>query len=232
VLLKSGADLTGGLFWHLRALVARRSLWAPFRHALEDWLASWSPPSRALLLVGPSAGWCLPDSFLVRFEHIHAVDIDPAAQPLFGLVHGRALREAGAFVSWSRVDFFADPARVLSAHPHAAILFCNVAGQRCVQIRDAAVVEAQMDALRGLLQGRSWASFHDLLSSNTNATPAARRLTQHMDAHEFLASCGLGGEWFDHLTGKLLPQGAPRRILPWRFQRGRLHLIEAGWVEG
>ena len=27
-------------------------------------------------------------------------------------------------------------------------------------------------------------------------------------------------------------QSAPRRILPWRFERVRVHLIEAGWVEG
>ena len=229
--MKVGADLTGGLAWHLRALVARHWLWAPFRAQLEAWLIGWSPPTRMLLLVGPSAGWCLPDNFLTRFDHLHAVDIDPAAEPLFRLLHGGALRRAGADLSWSRMDFFADPAGVLAAHPEAAVLFCNVAGQRCVQVRDPLAVEAEMAALQGLLRGRDWASFHDLLSARTLVAPPARSLSGHVGAHEILASLGLGGEWFDHLTGCLLPPDAARRILPWRFKRRRLHLIEAGWVE-
>ena len=112
------------------------------------------------------------------------------------------------------------------------MLFCNVAGQRCVQVSDAAAVEAEMVALQALLQGSAWASFHDLLSAKTNVAPPAWSLSRHMGAQELLASRGLGGEWFDHLTGGLLPLHAARRILPWRFKRGRLHLIEAGWVEG
>ena len=230
--MKKGADLTGGLFWHLRAVVARKSLWSPFRSQLEDWLAGWSPPTRNLLLVGPSAGWCLPDSFLTRFDHLHALDIDPAAPHLFHLLHGGALRRAGASLTWSRIDFFANPAGVLAAYPDAAVLFCNVAGQRCVQVSDPAAVEVEMLALQALLRGRGWASFHDLLSATTDVTAPARSLPRRMGAHELLASCGLGGEWFDHMTGGLMPVHAARRILPWRFKRGRLHLIEAGWVEG
>ena len=230
--MRTGADLTGGLFWHLRGCVARHGLWAPFRLELEDWLAGWSPSTRKLLLVGPSAGWCLPDSFLSRFDHVQAIDIDPAAQPLFKLLHGGALRRAGATLAWSRVDFFADPARILDAHPDAAVLLCNVAGQRCVQLRDPDAVEAEMVALRGLLQGRHWASFHDLLSGRVSAAPPMRRLSRHVGPEELLASLGFGGEWFDHLTRQLLPPQAARRILPWRFRRSRLHLIEAGWVAG
>ena len=230
--MRKDADHTGGLFWHMRALVARRSLWAPFRLALEGWLCGWAPPRRSLLLVGASAGWCLPDSFLTRFDHLYAVDLDPVAEPLFRLLHGRALRRAGATLSWSRIDFFADPMRVLAAYPDAAVLLCNVAGQRCVQVRDPAAVEAEMARLQGLLRGRDWASFHDLLSGAAGVVLAPRALPARMEQRELLASLGLGGEWFDHLTGELLPQGTARLILPWRFDRGRLHLIEAGWVEG
>ena len=230
--MKKGADLTGGLFWHLRAVVARKSLWSPFRSQLEDWLAGWSPPTRNLLLVGPSAGWCLPDSFLTRFDHLHAVDIDPAAPSFFRLLHGGALRSAGVSLTWSRRDFFADPAGVLAAHPDAAVLFCNVAGQRCVQVRDPLAVEAELAGLQRLLHGHNWASFHDLLSARTMASPPARSLSRHMGGRELLSGYGLGGEWFDHLTGQLLPPSAARLILPWRFKRGRLHLIEAGWVAG
>ena len=229
--MKKSADRTGGLFWHGRALVARRSLWAPFRREVEDWLADWKPASRKLLLIGPSAGWCLPDSFLTRFEHIEAVDIDPSAPRLFGLVHGRALRRANTSLTWSNASFFDDPAAVVGAHPQAAVLLCNIAGQRCIQLRDSAAVETEMLRLRGLLKGRAWASFHDLLSANTSIAPPARKLPRAMGAHELLSSYGLGGEWFDHLTSELLPADAPRRIMPWRFKRSRLHLIEAGFVE-
>ena len=230
--MKAGADRTGGLFWHMRALVARRSLWAPFRVGVEDWLASWTPPSDELLLVGPSAGWCLPDAFLTRFARLQAFDIDPAAQPLFRWVHGGALRRAGAALSWTQADFFADVAGILAAHPAAAVLFCNVAGQRCIQTPDSQAVEAEMMRLQQLLTGRSWASFHDLLSGRASVVLPSRPLAGRMDARDLIASYGLGGEWYDHSTGSLLPQGVQRRILPWRFQRDRLHLIEAGWVEG
>ena len=232
MLLRTGADRTGGLFWHLRALVARRALWAPFRADLEDWLATWAPPCDQLLLVGPSAGWCLPDSFLTRFARLQAFDIDPAAQPLFRLLHGGSLRRAGSALSWTQADFFADSPAILKAHPDAAVLFCNVAGQRCIQTPDSRLVDAEMVRMQWLLRGRSWASFHDLLSGRSSLALPQRQLDGRMEARDLIASYGLGGEWYDHSTDQLLPQGVPRRILPWRFQRGRLHLIEAGWVEG
>ena len=230
MLLNKGADLTGGLLWHMRALVARQGRWSPFRAQLEEWLAGWAPPNRTLLLVGPSAGWCLPDSFLTRFDHLHAMDIDPVAELFFRRLHGGALRRAGASLSWSRTDFFADPSVVLAAHSEAALIFCNVAGQRCVQVSDPAAVEAEMSALQVLLQGRNWASFHDLLSATTNVVLPVRSLSRRMNPHELISSYGLGGEWFDHMTGGLLPLHAARLILPWRFKHDRLHLIEAGWV--
>ena len=230
--MKPGADRTGGLFWHMRALGSRQSLWAPFRAGIEDWLATWEQPCDELLLVGPSAGWCLPDAFLTRFARLQAFDIDPAAQPLFRLLHGGALRRAGVELAWTQADFFSDVSSILAAHPGAAVLFCNVAGQRCIQTPDARLVEAEMVRLQGLLKGRWWASFHDLLSGHASLILPQRRLGGRMEACDLIASYGIGGEWYDHSTGQLLPQGVPRRILPWRFQRGRLHLIEAGWVEG
>ena len=59
---------TGGLIYHWRAWRYRRSLWRPFIEPLAIWLADWTPAERALLLVGPSAGYCLPAALLERFE--------------------------------------------------------------------------------------------------------------------------------------------------------------------
>ena len=46
---------------------------------------------------------------------------------------------------------------------------------------------------------------------------------------DVLRDYGLQGEWLDHLTADLLAPSAPRMILPWRFKRDRIHLVEAGW---
>jgi len=209
-------DLTGGLRWHMRAFARRAGLWAPFRFALAQWLETWRPNADRLLLVGPSAGWCLPTSFLARFSQISAVDLDPAARVLFGLNHA-ALR--GRLV-WRTEDFFADRARILEEHADRAVLLCNLAGQRRFRLRAA-------------LEGRDWASFHDLMSGPCAFAPLwPRSLDARPDGERLLRDYGLDGEWLDHLTADLLPPAQARMILPWRFKRDRLHLVEAGWVAG
>lgn len=220
-------DLTGGLRWHMRAFARRAGLWAPFRFALAQWLDTWRPNADRLLLVGPSAGWCLPTSFLARFSQISAVDIDPAARMLFGLNHA-ALR--GRLV-WRMEDFFADRARILEEHADCAVLLCNLAGQRRFHHADWRACEAEMRSLRHALEGRDWASFHDLMSGPCAFAPLwPRSLEARPEGERLLRDYGLDGEWLDHLTADLLPPANGRMILPWRFKRDRLHLVEAGWV--
>jgi hypothetical protein len=218
-------DATGGLRWHMRAFARRRTLWAPFRAALAQWLEGWRPGVDRLLLVGPSAGWCLPPSALARFAHVAAVDIDPLAQTLFRLNHP-ALR---ARLSWRLGDFFADPACVLSEHAGCAILLCNVAGQRRFHHSDWRACEAEMRALRDALSNRPWASFHDLVSGPGSGALWPRAFEARPDGERLLRDYGLQGEWLDHLTADLLAPTAARMILPWRFKRDRIHLVEAGW---
>lgn len=224
---------TGGLVWHGRAL-RRAKLWSPFTQQIESWLDGWSPRRARLLLVGPSAGWCLPGRFFQRFESIHAVDLDPAARLLFAWRHGGTLRRAGVLLKWSVGDFFADPNRYLGAPEEEAVLLCNVAGQLRYLRRDPDAVEADLSGLRHVLTGRDWASFHDLLSgrapASSYASPVARWFAGRVDGGSLLAGHGLAGEWLDHLTGDLLPADGDRLVLPWRFAPDRLHFVEAGCV--
>ena len=218
-------DLTGGPVWHARALWRRVHLWKPFRKNVENFLASWPVHSRELLLIGPSAGWCLPEKFLRGFSIVHAMDPDPFAAVLFRLNHPRA--RIGA---WQRADFFVEGDAFLNRHPGAAVLFCNVLGQRRYVNRDIESVENEMRQIKLRLRGRDWASFHDLLSGFGEASSEIKVLKSALDQATLLSSLDLSGEWLDHLTGNVFARSQTRQIIPWRFAPGRVHLVEAGYV--
>ena len=219
------SDLTGGLRWHLRAMMGSLHLWRPFLAELRVWLANWHPQSDKLLIIGASAGWSLPDEFLTRFKEIHCIDLDGLAEPLFKLRHHHVRR----CVSFSQRDFFAEPGACLSDFPDHAVLLCNIAGQRCFQLKNAQATLADLTALTARLQYREWASYHDLLSASATSDYRAMEFKGRVDAATIISAFGLGGEWSDHLTGALLPEDWTRAIIPWRFSARRLHLIEAGF---
>ncbi|MGK5083599.1 hypothetical protein WDW37_09865 [Bdellovibrionota bacterium FG-1] len=231
---------TGGLIYHLRALRYRNALWHEFRNALHPWLAQWAPSERALLLIGPSGGYCLPPSFLARFKQISAVDPDPWAPIIF---HRRFRRNA----QWIRQDYFSpvrgvfDPSRfeiLMSKHPHHAVLFCNFLGQLPL-LNTAAATQPSFSkwkaALPSLLEGRSWATFHDRLSGELRPTLATNSpLCRYEDC---VADSRLLADFYkapaedrqielsDHLTGDLFP-GHPRHFFRWQLTPGNWHLIE------
>lgn len=221
--LSRRADRSGGLNWHLRALARRGKLWRPFRDELATFLARWQPMTRTLILAGPSAGWCLPSEFLTRFDRIMAVDPDPWAQLLFRRLHPEA--RVGA---WLKGDFFGVAADLLAAEPDAAILFCNMLGQLRFAGRDAAETDQLIAGIAPLLAGRSWASFHELLSGETDNNPRCLSLAGRPHHEALLKQLGLAGEWLDHAASHVLPQTMPREIVPWRFAPGRVHLVELG----
>ncbi|MBV8167011.1 MAG: hypothetical protein JO021_09485 [Alphaproteobacteria bacterium] len=233
MLLGSLLTPSGGLEWHLRALRRRHRDWADFRGALADWLDAWRPAQPGLLLLGPSAGWCLPDAFLARFRRLDAVDLDPLAPLLFRALHGRALAAAGATLAFARRDALDDLDALLARHPDHAVLFANVLGQRRLHRSDVAHTEAELAALSGRLHGRAWASFHDRLSGRTAdlaAPPQAFGCAGVLPPDDLAERVGAAGEWLDHLTTHVLPGDAARRILPWPLRPGRIHWVEAGAV--
>ena len=224
----------GGVVWHMRAL-RNRQYWGAFRGWIADWLADWPHGRSDLLLLGPSAGWCLPSDFLAGFSQIHAVDLDPLAPWLFGRLHGARLRRAGVSLSWQRADIFGSLDSLLQAHPDHAILFGNMLGQHRLYCADVASAEGDLNWLSQRLQGRGWASFHDRLSVDWAAGRSAPStittqcsLSSSALAHRF----GGDGIWLDHLTGHLLPEDAKCLYLPWHINPRRLHVVEAGWQAG
>src|SRR5882724_8736674 len=73
---------SGGLVYHWRALRYRAVLWSQFRAGIAEWLARRLPLGDELLLVGPSAGHCLPLSQLARFRRLLVLEPDPLARRL------------------------------------------------------------------------------------------------------------------------------------------------------
>lgn len=223
---------SGGIVWHLRAL-RFRSHWRAFISGIGEWLDSWPHGCSGLLLLGPSAGWCLPDRFLSGFSRIHAVELDPVAPFAFGLLHGRALRRSGSRITWQRADLFVELERLLDAYPDYAILFSNVLGQHALHRGRLGRAEAELESLQQRLAGRRWASFHDRLSGawpQTRPLSAAIRLTAAESAEALAKRVAGPGEWCDHLTTHVLPANCTRLILPWPIRPARLHWIEAGYV--
>jgi hypothetical protein len=220
---------SGGLRWHLRAWRHRR-IHDPFRHDIGRFLQSWDHGSKELLVVGPSAGWFLPQSFLLRFSRLVLIDLDTSAPIFFRLRHGRALRQCGVDTDWIQEDFVECLPRLLAVSRDPAVLFCNVLGQLALERTDA---EARLAELPALLTERRWASFHDRFSARVpvEAPPGEQAFTSHipMDG-DMLQKLGYSGEWCDHGTGGILPAGAVKCYLPWRIEPRRLHWIEAGKV--
>jgi len=220
---------SGGLLWHWRALSSWRAH-AELRKCLQDWFGNWRPAAKALVLIGPSAGWTLPFKLLARFSTIIAIDLDPASQPLFLLVHGRKLKAKGISVEWIRGDFVDHLPGLLCNDTEYAVLFCNLLGQLGLERKD---YQRILDQLPVMLQSSHWASYHDRYSTAAVNVPATTRApftsTRAMDK-ETLLGMGCRGEWTDHGTGMLFGQHASRLYMPWLLTSKRFHWLEAGTV--
>ncbi len=215
---------SGGLAWHWRAWRAA-SRYHPFRAAIQDWLTTWAPPCRRLVLVAPSAGWTLPSDWLSRFDEIVAIDLDPLAPWLFRRNHQRHLVQSKK-LQWIRRDLVSELPLRLADWPDAAVLFCNVLGQLAVERDDHETVLAMLPQM---LRRQHWASFHDCYTGDVSMREFASlnpfSLERRMKAVD-LQRLGLGGEWRDHGTGGLFPEQHVRQYFPWWIREDKLHWIE------
>jgi hypothetical protein len=241
----------GGLRYHLRGLRHAKSLWWPFRFALAEWLYAWQPPERRLVVVGPSAGYCLEPLTLERFDELVCLEPDPVARFLFARRLRRAPLERRPRLRFETRDLLlGDPSRFaafLAELGDAAVLFSNFLGQLRVLL-ELNGPDPRLDRVkRGIvsaLAGRSWASFHDrvsgtLIPDGTEPFDVERRLSDaelidaffdtHRHENEERVLIGPNGDQplLDHLTEGLFPADRPHRYFVWELDPGHYHLIEA-----
>lgn len=187
----------------------------------------------------------LPTAWLLRFDSIEAMDIDPMAGWLFGLRHGPALKAAGIRWNYQTGDALAALPRLLTAHPRACVLLDNLLGQlrfhTPVWQNPLAYTSLQLADIKRLLQGREWGSVHDVWSGPATGLapgqdfPAARHsVVMHVAERQvdvaWLAAAHPRGEWLDHLTDQVFPAGTPIQDIAWAFRADYWHWLQAGWV--
>jgi hypothetical protein len=241
-------DITGGLRWHGRAFMRRKTLWQPTRLAIADWLAQTSPANKHLLLIGGSAGWMMSSDWLQQFQRIDLYDLDPLAGLLFRLNHGRALKLAGTKLYFHRRDAIQDLEILLSQHPSASIFFDNVLGQLRFRIEDDDQAEQSLEKFYRRLNKRDWGSIHDLYSGPVNhggmsASQSVRfqglQTAQGLSLEglqgaaaqsTLLRAVGASGNWMDHFTSAVFPTGLALHLMSWQFSSNYCHWLQAGWV--
>jgi hypothetical protein len=230
-------NLTGGWHWHWRAWRSQHR-WAAASAEIETWLLAQTMPRQQLVLIGASAGWMLPSSWLTQFDEIHAWDIDPWAAPLFRWRHGPTLKREGIALRWHTEDGLARLNDLVQAMPHAFFWFDNVLGQ--LRFTDASIdaVSQGLRQIRQLMAPVAWGSVHDLMSGRTSkdATPILVQKTQAglamngPQSQAWLREMGAISPWLDHLSDQVLPPGTPVQHLVWPFKPGYAHWLEMGWL--
>jgi hypothetical protein len=230
----------GGLVYHLRALRYRGTLWLPFRRMLSAWLAQNLPESEVLVLVGPSAGHCLPLEQLGRAKQLVLLEPDPLARWLL------AQRLASQAPLFERRDLLVRPLlagtsgldAVLARWPRASVLFCNVLGQLHFGLDDAQDDQFRKEFRRRLwpaLRGRAWASFHDRWSfepdESVPSTPSSLHFERLPNDEQLAEACFGAGQQavtvLDHGTAELFPDALPRDYFTWQLTPRAQHLVEA-----
>lgn len=231
----------GGLRYHVRAWSAG-SRWQAFRSALGSWLSEFEPRCERALLVGPSAGYTLPDALLRRFSAITVLEPDPIA----GFLMMRRLRRLG--ISELRLearDHLIAPlldgksglAQLLDADPERALIFGNVLGQTSFLVDDAAFERfkaAFRERIGPRLASRAWLSFHDRLSGELAPSfSGVYRVDHRLDDASVLSRLyprdpgARAIELLDHRSDGFFPDSVPHSYLSWPIDGRRHHLIEA-----
>lgn len=209
---------SGGLLYHWRAWRYRNTLWRPFSDLLAQWLDTWQCPEESLVIVGSSAGYSMPPGWLARFRRVRILEPDPFARYLF------CRRFSGAQPADEALDCFVPggPAALIRAYPDSAFLFSNVIGQLSGEIDFG----TWREEWRAAMAGRSWASYHDIISTARPPERTSPVVLASGTALESVLACFWGpGEipLVDHACLDLAP--LPARYGIWRLLPDRYHLV-------
>jgi hypothetical protein len=232
---------SGGLVYHLRALRYRGEAWAAYRAALAGWLEQCLPVGDELILVGPSAGHCLPLEQLGRFRRVLVLEPDPLARWLLRRRLPRVRLELEHRDSLLGPLLNGGPGldALLARRPRASVLFCNLLGQLHWDLPDEQQQRFRSEFQRRLLPllaSRSWASFHDRWSLELEL-PQAEMLPPMLRFERRPSDDELGAAYFgtegapvtalDHGTAGLFPEAWPRSYFTWPLTPRALHVVEA-----
>ncbi len=221
--------------WHLRASLAGRR-WARTMTQIEDWLLGGPQGHDQLILLGASAGWMMPQSFLARFVEISCIDFDWLGRILFKRRFAHLFKNGDRRLSYQLGDAHALLPRLLRAQPRALVLFDNLLGLDTLYTRDLTLTQQRLSALKVLLMGRNWGSVHDRLSGPAgpflHRPPAAvPHITgTPLSENALIQSIHGWGRWLDHSTSSVFPAGFPSRFIAWPIVSGRWHWLEAAWI--
>jgi hypothetical protein len=233
-------SLSGGLLYHLKAIRYSRELWAPFRRHVATWLNDALPPESELVLVGPSAGHCLPLEQLARFERVYVLEPDPIARRILAwrLAHPRLHVEHRDLLVEPLISGRAGLDALLDRRPNAAVLFCDLLGQVQLELGEEQQSRFQREFRRRILPrlaGRRWASFHDRWSLDRGLEEP--KLPSVVGFNYVPQDEELGAAWFgagsaavqvlDHATSELFPEPGSRRYFAWQITPHALHIVEA-----
>ena len=231
------SGLTGGISYHFSAVRYRRQLWRPYLNEVRAWLHDeWCPRNSELIVFGPSAGWTLPLDFLVRFQKVVAIEPDPVARWILR----RRLRTFAPRLEFQTLDrsdllpWFREGTleALIERNPRAAILFANLLGQIPLLKPPRPSAPARAEFLAAL-RGRSWASYHDLISAKLDAhttfSPTSVPLTALARADldlERLVETALSParDAFDHET-LWLSDARQTRLTHWQLRPDQRHVI-------
>lgn len=203
---------------------------------IEDWLLQAPAGHDQVIILGASAGWMMSPSFLMRFKEVTCVDFDWLGRWLFRWRFRALFRGKARTLHYALGDAHLLLPRLLRAKPQALILFDNFLGLDSLYTRDLGVTQTRLSAIKTLLMGRTWGSIHDRFSGPA-PTPARIPPVVHphctgepLDEQSLIQSIQGSGEWLDHSTGLVLPQGQAARLVAWPIRAGRWHWLEAAWV--
>lgn len=240
--LKHLAGPTGGLSYHLIARKRVHSTWQPFRAQVRNWLVDWKnhwpETCSELIIFGPSAGWTLPLPDLTRINKLILIEPDPVARFLLRrrLKHPRLEFHSRAdLLPWFSDDLLAFD-EFLRERPNAAVLFSNLLGQVPLLVKPsyaASQNQHAQDAFLNALKHRTWASYHDLFSTQTakstrlttNAIPSFNGREASTRLSEIAVDTFEGARTLtDHETS-WLSVGRRTEFALWPLTEKQVHLI-------